>query len=126
PLRKAVWWSIGVRLAGALLLTLCAAAGIRVESTARLALELGTTVPLVFLVARTATACIHYRRGGLTWQAALYAVAADAVSVPVLRLMIHEFRLYTSTLRLLTGRWRHGMREGDIAVRYASGSAAVL
>jgi hypothetical protein len=126
PLRKAVWWSIGVRVAGVVLLALCAAAGIRVGSTARLALELATTVPLVFLVIRTATACVRYRRGGLTWRAALYAVAADVVSVPVLRLMIHEFRLYTSTLRWLTGRWRHGVREGDIAVRYASGSAALL
>jgi len=126
PLRKAMWWSIGVRVAGVLLLALCAAAGIRVGSTARLALELAMAVPLVFLVTRTATACIRYRRGGLTWRTALYAVAADVVSVPVLRLMIHEFRLYTSTLRWLTGRWRHGVREGDIAVRYASGSAALL
>jgi hypothetical protein len=30
------------------------------------------------------------------------------------------------SLRWLTGRWRHGVREGDIAVRYASGSAALL
>jgi hypothetical protein len=126
PLRKAVWWSIGVRVAGVLLLALCAAAGIHVGSTARLALELATTVPLVFLVTRTATACIRYRRGGLTWRAALYAVAADVVSVPVLRVMIHEFRLYTSTLRWLTGRWRHGVREGDVAVRYASGGAGLL
>jgi hypothetical protein len=126
PLRKAVWWSIGVRVAGVLLLALSAAAGIRVGSTARLALELAMTVPLVFLVRRTATAYSRYRCGGLTWRAALYAVAADVVSVPVLRLMIHEFRLCTSTLRWLTGRWRHGVREGDIAVRYASGSAALL
>jgi hypothetical protein len=48
------------------------------------------------------------------------------VSVPGLRLMIHEFRLYTSILRLLTGRWRHGVRKGDIAVRYASGGAGLL
>jgi hypothetical protein len=126
PLRKAVCWSIGVRVASVLLLALCAAAGIRVGSTARLALALATTVPLVFLVTRTATACSRYRRGGLTWRAALYAVAADVVSVPALRLMIHEFRLYTSTLRWLTGRWRHGVREGDVAVRYASGGAALL
>jgi hypothetical protein len=126
PLRKAVWWFIGVRVAGVLLLALSAAAGIRVGSTARLALELAMTVPLAFLVTRTATAYSRYRRGGLTWRAALYAVAADLVSVPVLRLMIHEFRLYTGTLRWLTGRWGHGVREGDIAVRYASGSAALL
>ncbi len=125
-LRNAVWWSIGVRVAGALLLALCAAAGIRVGSTARLALELTMTVPLLLLAARTATACRRRRRGGMTWRAALYAVAADVVTVPVLRLMIHEFRLYTSTLRWLTGRWRHGVREGDLAVRYASGSAGLL
>jgi len=125
-LRKAVWWSIGVRVAGVLLLSLCATAGVHVGSTVRLALELAMTVPLVFLVARMATACIRYRRGGLTWRAALYAIAADVVSVPVLRLMIHELRLYASILRLLTGRWRHGVREGDIAVRYASGGAGLL
>lgn len=126
PLRKAVWWSIGVRVAGVLLLALCAAAGVHVGSTARLALELAMTVPLVFLVARMATTYIRYRRGGLTKRAALYAIAADVVSVPGLRLMIHEFRTYTSILRLLTGRWRHGVREGDIAVRYASGGAGLL
>ena len=126
PLRKAMWWSIGARAAGVLLLALCAAAGIRVGSTVRLALELATTVPLVFLATRTATTGTRYRRGGLTWRAALYAVAADVVSVPVLRLMIHEFRLYASTLRWLTGRWRHGVGAGDIAVRYASGSAGIL
>ena len=125
-LRNAVWWSIGVRVAGVLLLALCAAAGIRVGPTARLALELTMTVPLLLLATGTVTACRRYRRGGMTWRAARYAVAADVVTVPVLRLMIHEFRLYTSTLRWLTGRWRHGVREGDIAVRYASGSAGLL
>lgn len=125
-LRKAVWWSIGVRVAGVLLLALCAAAGVHVGPATRLALELAMTVPLVFLVTRMATTCIRYRRGGLTWRAALYAVAADVVSVPVLRLMVHEFRLYASILRLLAGRWRHGVREGDVAVRYASGGAGLL
>jgi hypothetical protein len=126
PLRKAVWWSIGARVAGVLLLALCAMAGVHVGSTARLALELTTTVPLIFLVTRMATTYLRYRRGGLTRRPALYAIAADVVSVPGLRLMIHEFRLYTSILRLLTGRWRHGVREGDIAVRYASGGAGLL
>ncbi len=125
-LRKAVWWSIGVRVAGVLLLALCATAGVHVGSTVRLALELAMTVPLIFLVARMTTTGIGYRRGGLTRRAALYAVAADVVTVPGLRLMIHEFRLYTSILRLLAGRWRHGVREGEIAVRYASGGAGLL
>lgn len=126
PLRKAVWWSIGVRVAGVLLLALCATAGVHVGSAARLVLELAMTVPLVFLMARMVTAYVRYRRSGLIRGAALYAIATDVVSVPGLRLMIHEFRLYTSILRLLTGRWRHGVREGDIAVRYASGGAGLL
>ena len=101
PLRRAVWWSIGIRVAGALL-------EVHVGSTARLAVQLATTVPLVFLVTRMVTAYLRYRRGGLSRRAGLYAVAADVVSVPGLRLMIHEFRLYASILRLLTGRRRHG------------------
>jgi hypothetical protein len=44
----------------------------------------------------------------------------------VLKLMIHEFSLFASTLRLLTGRWRQGVRDGDMAVPYASGGAALL
>ncbi|HEX8006276.1 MAG TPA: hypothetical protein VF482_07600 [Trebonia sp.] len=50
----------------------------------------------------------------------------DVVSLPVLKLMIHEFSLFTSTLRWLTGRWRHGVRDGDMAIPYASGGAALL
>lgn len=85
-----MWRSIGVRVAGVLLPALSAAAGIRAGSTARLALELAMTVPLVFPVTRTATAYSRYRRGGLDWRAALYAAAADVMSVPVPRLMIRE------------------------------------
>ena len=70
PLRKAVWWSIGVRVAGVLLLALSAAAGIRVGSTARLTLALAMSAPLVLLVTRTATAYSRYRRGGLTYHLA--------------------------------------------------------
>jgi hypothetical protein len=39
--------------------------------------------------------------------------------------MVHEVRLFTSTLRWLAFR-RHGVRAGDVAVPYASGGAAVL
>lgn len=125
-LRKAVWWSVGLRVSGALVLALCAAAGIRVGSAARLALELAMAVPVVFLVTRLVTIYRRYRRDGLGQQAALYAVAVDMVSLPVLKLMIHEFSLFASTLRWLTGRWRHGVRDGDMAIPYASGSAALL
>ena len=83
-------------------------------------------VPVVFLMARLVTAYRRYRRDGLGKQGALYAVAVDMVSLPVLKLMIHEFSLFTSTLRWLTGRWRHGVRDGDMAIPYASGSAAFL
>ncbi|MBV9379358.1 MAG: hypothetical protein JO242_01630 [Streptosporangiaceae bacterium] len=125
-LRKAVWWSVGLRVSGALVLALCAAAGIHVGSSARLALELATTVPAVFLLTRLVTAYRRCRRDGLGQRAALYAVAVDMVSLPALKLMIHEFGLFTSTLRWLTGRWRHGVRDGDMAIPYASGSAALL
>ena len=47
--------------AGILLLALCATAGVHVGSTARLALELAMTVPLIFLAVRLATAGSRYR-----------------------------------------------------------------
>jgi hypothetical protein len=125
-LRRAMWWSVGLRASGALVLALCATAGIRVGSAARLAVELAMAVPLVFLVTRLGTAYRRYRRDGLGQQAAFFAVAVDLVSLPVLKLMIHEFSLFTSTLRLLTGRWRQGVRGGDMAIPYASGGAALL
>jgi hypothetical protein len=125
-LRRPVGWTIGARVAGVSVLALCATAGVQVGSTVRRAGELAMTVPLVFLVARMALTYLGYRRGGVARRPALYAVAADLLSVPGLRLMIHEFRLYTSILRLLTGRWRHDVRAGDVAVRYASGGAGLL
>jgi hypothetical protein len=125
-LRRAMWWSVGLRVSGALVLALGAAAGIRVGSSARLALELAMAVPVVFLVTRLVTAYRGYQRNGLGQQAGLYVVAVDLVSLPVLKLMIHEFCLFTSSLRWLTGRWRHGVRDGDTAIPYASGGAALL
>lgn len=113
-------------MSGVLVLALCAAAGIRVGTSARLAFELATAVPVVFLVTRLVTAYRRYLRDGLGQQAALYAVAADLVSRSALKLMIHEFSLFASTLRWVTGRWRHGVRDGDTAVPYASASAGLL
>lgn len=124
-LRSAVWWSVGSRVSLALLLALCASAGIRVASPVRLALELVTAIPLLILAARLAKAYRRHRRDGLGWRAALHAVYADAIPLTARKLMVHEARLFTSTLRWLAFR-RHGVRPGDVAVPYASGGAAVL
>jgi hypothetical protein len=124
-LRRAVWWSVGSRVSLALLLTLCASAGIHIAAPVRLALELVTAIPLLFLAARLAKAYRRHRRDGLGWRAALHAVYADAIPLTARKLMVHEFRLFTSTLRWLALR-RHGVRAGDVAVQYASGGAAVL
>ncbi len=121
-LRRAVWWSIGSGMSLALVLALCASAGIRVASPVRLALELMTAVPLLILAARLAMAYRRHRREGSRRLAALHA---DAVPLPARKLMVHEVRLFTSTLRWLAFR-RHGVRAGDVAVPYASGGAAVL
>ncbi len=124
-LRKALWWSIGLRVSGALVLALCAAAGIRVTSPARLALELAMAVPVLILAAALATAYRRHRRDGLGRRAAVHAVVADAVPLAVRKLAVHEVTLFTSTLRWLARR-RHGVRAGDTAVPYASGGAAIM
>jgi hypothetical protein len=124
-LRKALWWSAGLRVSGILVLALCAAAGIRVAPTARLALELAMAVPLLILAATLTAAYRRHLRAGLARRVAWQAVAADAVPLPVRRLSVHEARLFTSTLRWLSCR-RHGVREGDVAIPYASGGAAIM
>jgi hypothetical protein len=48
-LRRAVWWSEGSRVSLALVLALCAPAGIRVASPVRLTLELTTAIPVLTL-----------------------------------------------------------------------------
>lgn len=125
PLRKAVWWSVGSRVSLALVLALCASAGIRVAPQVRLALELTTAIPLLILATRLTMAYRRHRRDGMRRLSALHAVYADAIPLPARKLMVHEARLFTSTLRWLAFR-RHGVRAGDMAVPYASGGAALL
>lgn len=124
-LRRAVWWSVGSRVSLALVLALCASAGIRLAPPVRLALELTTAIPVLILAAGLARAYRRHRRDGLRRVAALDAVYADAVPLSARKLMVHEVRLFTSMLRWLAFR-RHGVRAGDMAVPYASGGAAVL
>lgn len=124
-LRRAVLWSVGARVCLVLVLALCASAGIRVASPVRLTLELTTAIPVLILAAALAIAYRRHRRDGLRLPAALHAVYADAIPLPARKLMAHEVRLFTSTLRWLAFR-RHGVRAGDMAVPYASGGAALL
>jgi hypothetical protein len=106
-------------------LALSASAGIRVASPVRLALELTTAIPVLILAAGLARAYRRHRHDGLGRLTTFRAVYADAIPLPARRLMVHEARLFTSTLRWLAFR-RHGVRAGDTAVPYASGGAAVL
>jgi hypothetical protein len=123
--RRAACWSAGSRVSLALVLALCASAGIGVASPIRLALKLATAIPVLILPAGLARAYRRYRRDALRQVAAVRAVYADAVPLPARKLMAHEARLFTDTLRWLAFR-RHGVRTGDTAVPYASGGAAVL
>jgi hypothetical protein len=124
-LRRAVWWSVGSRVSLVLVLALCASTGIHIASQVRLALELTTAIPVLTLAAGLARAYRRCRRDGLGRHAAFHVVYADAVPLPVRKLMAHEVSLFTSMVRWLTFR-RHGVRAGDIAVSYASGGAAIL
>jgi hypothetical protein len=95
-----------------LVLALCACAGIRVASPVRLALELTTAIPVLILAAGLARAYRRYRRDGLGQVAARHA---DAVPLPARKLMVHEARLFTSTLRWA---WcAHERHSGAVRVR---------
>lgn len=125
-LRRTLWWSIALRASGILILLLLAAAGIHLGPSARLLIELALSAPLILLAALLAAAYHRRRRTGLDRRASAKAVVRDAVPLPLLKLMAHEVALLTSTLRWLTRRPRHGVREGDTAVPYASGGALTM
>lgn len=125
-LRRTLWWSIGLRVSGVLILMLLAASGVHLGSTTRLLIDLTLSIPLLLLAALLAAAYRRHRRAGLLRRAAARAVVLDAVPLPLLKLMAHEVALLTSTLRWLTRRPRHGVHEGDTAVPYASGGALTM
>ena len=126
-LRRALLWSIGLRLAGLTVLAVCAAIGIRVSSAARIGAELLMLLPLATFATLLIRAYrTHRREGGLERRAALAAVVEDAIPMPVRRLSVHEAKLFTSFLRWITRRRFHGVGEGDVPIPYASGGALVM
>ncbi|MCT2588820.1 hypothetical protein LHJ74_02520 [Streptomyces sp. N2-109] len=124
-LRKAVRWSFAAVVPGELVLVVCLVSGAGMAPAARIAVELAVLVVMVASATLLALDCHHHRRGGMGWRQAVLAAVADSVPVSVRRLIAHELRLSTSFLRWITRHGPHGVREGDTAVAYASGQAAV-
>jgi hypothetical protein len=137
-LRKAVRWAAVACVPGEIVLVLCVAGGVRVPPAFVAALELAVGA---FVAAAAVVLRLDYRRhlrdGGDGYgdghghghgdrRAAFAAALADTVPAPVLRLTVHEFTLFTSTLRWLLRRGPHGVRPGEVPVPYASGQTAIM
>ncbi|WP_174186316.1 hypothetical protein [Nocardia barduliensis] len=125
-LRRAVRWSCAAVVPGELVLLVCLVSGVRIPPLVRTAVELA-----VFAVTTAAAVLLaldyrRHRRAALTRRHAVSAAVADSIPVVVRRLIVHESSLLTSFLRWVARRGPHGVREGDTAVPYASGQAAVM
>ncbi|MBC3988000.1 hypothetical protein H8N00_03585 [Streptomyces sp. AC563] len=125
-LRTLARWSASATALGELALVLCLASGTRVPPVVRAGVGLVTLAALAAMATLLAVDCRRHRRTGLGWRPAAVAAVADAVPTLVRRLVAHEARLFTSSLRWVTRRGPHGVRAGDTAVPYASGQAAVM
>ncbi|WP_432056617.1 hypothetical protein [Streptomyces sp. bgisy022] len=125
-LRTVVRRSVAALLPAEVLLVLCVAGGVRLPPGVLGVLR--TVVASALLLAAVLLWLDHrrHRRAGLGRRSALLAALADNVPVPVRRLTAHEVYLSTSFLRWVTRRGPHGVRDGDTAVPYASGQAAVM
>ncbi|MGI5441092.1 hypothetical protein ACQEV4_28055 [Streptomyces shenzhenensis] len=125
-LRRVVRWSFAVLVPGELVLVLCLAGGVRIPVAVRPALE---SAALALVAAAITLFCLdrrRHRRDGLDRRAAFLAAIADTVPAPVRRLAAHELVLSASLLRWVFRRGSHGVRDGDLPVRYAAGQTAVL
>ncbi|MEU1300643.1 hypothetical protein [Streptomyces shenzhenensis] len=125
-LRRVVRWSFAVLVPGELVLVLCLAGGVRIPAAVRPALE---SAALALVAAAITLFCLdhrRHRRDGLDRRAAFLAAIADTVPAPVRRLAAHELVLSASLLRWVFRRGSHGVRDGDLPVRYAAGQTAVM
>ncbi|MFE7979435.1 hypothetical protein [Streptomyces shenzhenensis] len=125
-LRKVVRRSFAALVPGELVLVLCLAGGVRIPAAVLLALE---PVALALVAAAITLFCLdhrRHRRDGLDRRAAFLAAIADTVPAPVRRLAAHELVLSASLLRWVFRRGSHGVRDGDLPVRYAAGQTAVM
>ncbi|MEU6609259.1 hypothetical protein ABZ922_30100 [Streptomyces shenzhenensis] len=125
-LRRVVRWSFATLVPGELVLVLCLAGGVRIPAAVRLALELAA---LTLVAAAITLFCLdhrRHRRDGLDRRAAFLAAIADTVPAAVRRLAAHEFVLSAGLLRWVFRRGSHGVRDGDLPVRYAAGQTAAM
>lgn len=131
-LRTAVRWAAVAFVPGEIALVVCVAGGVRVPPALAVALELAVGA---FVAAAAVLLRLDYGRhlrnggdgrGAGDRRAAFAAALADTVPTPVLRLTVHEFTLFTSTVRWLLRRGPHGVRPGDVPVPYASGQTAIM
>ncbi|MFJ8601742.1 hypothetical protein ACIREM_24110 [Streptomyces shenzhenensis] len=125
-LRRVVRWSFAALVPGELVLVLCLAGGARIPAAVLLALE---PVALALVAAAITLFCLdhrRHRRDGLDRRAAFLAAIADTVPAPVRRLAAHELVLSASLLRWVFRRGSHGVRDGDLPVRYTAGQTAVM
>ncbi|RMB85236.1 hypothetical protein [Streptomyces shenzhenensis] len=125
-LRRVVRWSFAALVPGELVLVLCLAGGVRIPAGVRPALE---SAVLTLVAAAITLFCLdrrRHRRDGLDRRAAFLAAIADTVPAPVRTLAAHELVLSASLLRWVFRRGSHGVRDGDLPVRYAAGQTAVM
>ncbi|BDU00868.1 MULTISPECIES: hypothetical protein [Nocardia] len=125
-LRRAVRWSFAAVLPGESALVVCLVSGISLAPPVRVAVELSVFAVLTAAAALLVLDSYRHRRAALTWRQAVSAAVADLVPAVVRKLIAHEFALVTSFLRWVIRRGPHGVRDGDVAVPYASGQAAVM
>ncbi|MEU1963285.1 hypothetical protein [Nocardia sp. NPDC019304] len=125
-LRTAVRWSFAAVLPGESALVVCLVSGTSIAPPVRLAVELSVFAVLTAAATLLALDSHRRRRAALTWRQAITAAVTDLVPAVVRKLVAHEFALVTSFLRWATRRGPHGVRDGDVAVPYASGQAAVM
>ncbi|WP_236566686.1 hypothetical protein [Nocardia sp. CY41] len=125
-MRRAVRWSFAAVLPGESAVVVCLMSGTSIAPPARSAVELSALAVSAAAATLLVLDSFRHRLAALTWRRAISAAVTDLVPAVVRKLVAHEFALVTSFLRWVTRRGPHGVRDGDVAVPYASGQAAVM
>lgn len=122
-LRRVVRWGLVAAVPGELVLVLCLASGAAIPGPVLRAVELAVLALSAALLVLLVSDWRRHRAGGLAVRAAALAAVHDTVPPAVRKLTVHEVKLFTSFLRWLARRPRHGVGEGDLAVAYAAGQS---